>query len=106
MGKNFNKVAKDKSATGGVEAGQYLDDRTKKVMDKFGYDTSQFGENAMNRRAKKQTNRLNRRLKRNKNMSEERKARIKRRIERRGGTPVKMSIELTRPSYKQKGFGK
>ena len=90
----------------GVEAGQYLDDRTKKVMDKFGYDTSQFGENAMNRRAKKQTNRLNRRLKRNKNMSEERKARIKRRIERRGGTPVKMSIELTRPSYKQKGFGK
>jgi len=90
----------------GVEAGQYLDDRTKKVMDKFGYDTSQFGDNAMNRRARKQTNRLNRRLKRNKNMSAERRARIKRRIEKKGGTPAKMSIEITRPSYKMKGFGK
>ena len=39
-------------------------------------------------------------------MSAERKARIQRRIKRKGGTPAKMSIELTRPSYKQKGFGK
>ena len=44
--------------------------------------------------------------KNNKGMSAERKARKQRRIKRKGGTPVKMSIELTRPSYKQKGFGK
>lgn len=75
-------------------------------MGKFGYDTSAFGDNAMNKRARKQTNRLNRRLKNNKGMSAERKARIQRRIKRKGGTPAKMSIELTRPSYKQKGFGK
>ena len=90
----------------GIEAGQYLDDKTKRVMGKFGYDTSAFGDNAMNKRARKQTNRLNRRLKNNKGMSAERKARIQRRIKRKGGTPVKMSIELTRPSYKQKCYGK
>ena len=38
----------------GIEAGQYLDDKTKKVMGKFGYDTSSFGDNAMNKRARKQ----------------------------------------------------
>ena len=53
--------------------------------------------------------RLQNKLDTNTEMSDRRRKRIQKRIKKRGGTkktPAKMSIEITRPSYKMKGFGK
>ena len=85
-----------------VKEGQYLDDRTKRLMRRQGYDASSgYGD-----LGSKKARRLQNKLKTNDRMSDRRRKRINRRIKRKGGAPVKMSIELTRPSYKQKGFGK
>ena len=88
---------------GYVRTGQYLDDRTKKILRRRGYDSSSGYGDLGSEKARKLQNKLKRK---GDQMSEKRKRRINRRIARKGGTPIKMSVELTRPSYKMKGFGK
>ena len=89
-----------------VKDGQYLNNKTKKKLRKSGYkEGDKFGQGNLG--SLEDTSGRTRKLQQKaKNASARKKERINRRIKRRGGTPVKMSIELTRPSYKQKGFGK
>ena len=100
--KTRSQFAVTSAVDGYVKTGQYLDDRTKRLMRRQGYDASSgYGD-----LGSKKARRLQNKLKTNDRMSDRRRKRINKRIKRKGGAPVKMSIELTRPSYKQKGFGK
>ena len=89
-----------------VKTGQYLNNKTKKKLRKSGYkEGDKFGSGNLG--SLEDTSRRTRNLQQKaKNASGKKKERINRRIKKRGGTPVKMSIELTRPSYKQKRLRK
>lgn len=95
-----------------VKEGKYLNRKTRKLMENRNYDTSNFGEFGKRGKSQKRRDREKRqvtdlRKKANAdNISQKEKDRLNRKIRKKGGTPVKMSIELTRPSYKMKGFGK
>jgi len=95
-----------------VESGQFLSDRTRKLMKRKGHDTTQYGEHGMVKKDRNKVNKLNKRLKDNDGMSDKRIARIKKRIKKKGGTPAKqlaspmnMTVNVTKPSYKMGGFG-
>ena len=80
-------------------------------MENRNYATSNFGEFGKRGKSQKRRDREKRQVTdlRKKasadNISQKKKDRLNRKIRKKGGTPVKMSIELTRPSYKMKGFG-
>ena len=95
-----------------VKEGKYLNRKTRRLMENRNYDTSNFGEFGKRGKSQKRRDREKRQVTdlRKKasadNISQKKKDRLNRKIREKGGTPVKMSIELTRPSYKMKGFGK
>ena len=95
-----------------VKEGKYLNRKTRRLMENRNYDTSNFGEFGKRGKSQKRRDREKRQVTdlRKKasadNISQKKKDRLNRKIRKKGGTPVKMSIELTRPSYKMKGFGK
>ena len=99
-------TAREERGSYTVKDGQYLNNKTKRKLRKSGYkEGDKFGKGTLG--SLEDTSGRTRKLQQKaKNASARKKERINRRIKRRGGTPVKMSIELTRPSYKQKGFGK
>jgi len=99
-------TAREERGSYTVKDGQYLNNKTKRKLRKSGYkEGDKFGQGTLG--SLEDTSGRTRKLQQKaKNASARKKERINRRIKRRGGTPVKMSIELTRPSYKQKGFGK
>ena len=81
-------------------------------MKRKGHDTTQYGEHGMVKKDRNKVNKLNKRLKDNDGMSDKRIARIKKRIKKKGGTPAKqlaspmnMTVNVTKPSYKMGGFG-
>ena len=90
-----------------VESGQFLSDRTRKLMKRKGHDTTRYGKHGMVKKDRNKVNKLNKRLENNDGMSDKRKERIKKRIKRKGGgdSPTKMTVNVTRPSYKMGGFG-
>jgi len=94
-----------------VKEGKHLTRKTRRLMENRNYDTSNFGEFGKKGKSQKRRDREKRQVTdlRKKasadNISQKEKDRLNRKIRKKGGTPVKMSIELTRPSYKMKGFG-
>jgi len=92
-----------------IYAGQFLNDRTKRLARRKGFQSGGSLGNLASQNDQLKAQRLQNKLDTNTEMSDKRRARIQKRIKKKGGTkktPVKMSIELTRPSYKMKGFGK
>ena len=94
-----------------VKEGKHLTRKTRMLMENRNYDTSNFGEFGKKGKSQKRRDREKRQvtdLRKKasaKDISQKKKDRLNRKITKKGGTPVKMSIELTRPSYKMKGFG-
>ena len=92
-----------------IYAGQFLNDRTKRLARRKGFQSGGSLGNLVSQNDQLKAQRLQNKLDTNTEMSDRRRKRIQKRIKKRGGTkktPAKMSIEITRPSYKMKGFGK
>lgn len=92
-----------------IYAGQFLNDRTKRLARRKGFKSGGSLGNLASQNDQLKAQKLQKKLDTNKEMSDKRRKRIQKRIKKKGGTkktPAKMSIEITRPSYKMKGFGK
>ena len=87
--------------------GSGMSDRTKRLLRKRGYSAGdEIQGQSVGSLADSKARKLTKKAKKD-GISKEQKERLNRRIERRGGSPVqKISVSVTRPSYKMKGFGK